>query len=117
MAEAPLANIIIQVTTFIFHLFLWISIIYGTLFSNTFYEAFCVLSFIITVFVGYRLLRLNKVPFEGDELTRLFMEFMLEETESVKPHYFEEALIGFTLLLQITRTYLIFFKSEYMPTA
>jgi hypothetical protein len=111
-----LANMIIQVSTF-FHLFLWISIIYGTLFSNTFHEAFCVLSFTIVVFVGYRLLRLNKIPFEGDELTRLFMEFMLEESESVKPHYFEETLIGFTLLLQIIRTYLIFLKSEYMPSS
>jgi amino acid permease len=108
---------VLELVSLIFHLSLWIAMIYGTLFSNTFHEAFCVLSLLIVVFIGYRLLRLNKIPFEGDELTRLFMEFMLEETDSVKPHYFEEALIGFTLLLQIIRTYLIFLKAEFWPSS
>jgi hypothetical protein len=106
------SEIIIQALMCIFHLTLWVTIIYGTLFSNTFNEAFCVLSLIVVVFIMYRLLRLNSIAFEGDELTHLFMEFMLEETDAVKPHYFEETLIGFILMLQIIRTHLIFFKSE-----
>ena len=107
MAEVPKT-----VVLFIFHMSLWSAMIYGTLFSDTFHQSFCVLSFIIVVFIGYRLLRLNNMAFEGDELTRLFMEFILETTDSVKPQYFEETLIGFILSLQIIKTYLIFFMSK-----
>ena len=104
MAEMPIALVL-----FIFHMGVWLAMIYGTLFSNTFHQSFCVLSFIVVVFIIYRLLRLNNIVYEGDELTRLFMEFILEETESIKPQYFEEALIGFILTLQIMRTYFIYF--------
>jgi hypothetical protein len=108
----PLAE---ETLIFIFHFCVWLAMIYGTLFSNTFHEAFCVLTFIVVVFIGYRLLRLNSMAFEGDELTRLFMEFILEDTDSVKPHYFEETLIGFILVLQLIRTYFIVLKSGFWP--
>jgi len=105
MAEMPIA-----VVLFIFHMGLWLAMIYGTLFSSTFRQSFCVLSFIVVIFIMYRLLR--HMVYEGDELTRLFMEFILESTESVKPQYFEETLIGFILTLQLFRTYFIYFITE-----
>jgi hypothetical protein len=90
------------------HILICSSIAYGLLFSKTPEQAFCVLTVIIVVFLGLRLFKgCCLTQLEDGETTKIGMNFMLEDPQSISTHNFEEVAVGMSLVLQIIRTGMI----------
>lgn len=105
---------ILEILSQIFHIAVCACSAYGILFSRTPLQCFCVLSYLIVIFLGLRLFKgCMLTPMEDGETTRIGMAFMLEDPDAISTHNFEEVSVGFSLLLQIIRTGLIMLGQQH----
>ena len=86
---------------------------YGILFSRTPVQAYIVLANLVVVFLGLRLFKgCMLTQLEDGYTSRIGKVFMLEKSDSVSTHNFEEIAVGFGLLLQLARTLLLILKLD-----
>ena len=96
------------------HIVICVAMVSGMLFCKTPTQAYAVLANLIVIFLGLRLFKGCMLSLlEEDATTGVGKIFILEIPTAVTTHNFEEIIVGFSLILQLIRTFVLVFKLEH----